>query len=269
MSLITKISTFFFEKRFKYLWNGSKVRVERGGVFRVGRNVKMHYCNIYVKKGDCLIIGDNTTLSNTSISMIVGAQSKVHIGEQCHISDFDLSVTKGRIQIGDYNILEKGDTLIKPHFEVDGLLTIGDYNRLRCSVWLRFGGEVTIGKRNAINEGTEIRSDEYIKIGDYNQISYHCVFWDTNTHNVYKAEERRAITDKQYPAFGLEFEKPKTAPIVIGNDCWVGKGVSVLKGSQVGDKCILGYGTLISNIKIPQNKTVFNESNLKINNNSL
>lgn len=269
MRLLSKFYTLFFEKRLYYLFWSSKVTVERGGVFKVGRNVSLKKCDIYVKKGDCLIIGDRTSLKNTSISMIIGEQSEVRIGENCTINEFDLSLTNGHIHIGNYNKLERGNLSVKPYIEVDGALTIGNYNRLRCSVWLRFQGQVSIGSRNAINEGTELRCDEQIKIGDYNQISYDCVFWDTNTHNLYKAEKRRTITDNQYPDFGLEFEKPKTSPILVGSDCWLGKGVSVLKGVRLGDKCVLGYGTLVSNITIADNKTVFNQPNLKIIDNEL
>ena len=267
--MIKKFYKLFFEKRYRYLLWGSKVTIEKGAVFTVGKGVSIKNCEIYVKRGDCLTISEGTTLINTSISMIVGEASSFKIGKHCSIADYSISLTQGQLDIGDYNILEKGNTAVKPSFQVHGILSIGSYKRLRCSVWNRFNGQVQIGNRNAINEGTEIRCDEQIRIGDYNQISYDCVFWDTNTHNLYKAEERRAITDTQYPAFGLEFEKPKTAPIVVGNDCWIGKGVAVLKGTTLGDKCIVGYGTLLSNVSVSENKTIFSQPQLKIIDNQL
>ncbi|WP_372752973.1 hypothetical protein [Mariniflexile sp.] len=269
MNKIKRLFVALVEKRFWYLLWGSKVTVEKGAVLKLGKKVRIRHSHIYVKKGDTLSIGDHTQVSNASISMIVGEKSELHIGNHCVIDDFELSLTKGQIRIGDYNIFQKGSKAEKPRFEVDGALTIGGFNRLRCSIWIRFNGVVAIGNRNAINEGTEIRCDEHISIGDYNQISYDCVFWDTNTHNLYTAEERRTITDKQYPAFGLEFEKPKTAPIVIGSDCWLGRGVSVLKGTHLGEKCVVGYGTLLSNISMADNKTVFSQPNLKLIDNQL
>ncbi|WP_111307971.1 hypothetical protein [Confluentibacter sediminis] len=269
MNKIIRLYKLFYEKRFRFVLWGSKVTVEEGGVFEIGKNVTIKNSQIYVKKGARLIIGDNTSLSKVSISMIVGEKCELYIGKDCKIEAFDLSLTAGRIQIGDYNMLQKGDSAVKPHFEVEGTLTIGHYNRLRCSIWLRFNGQVAIGSRNAINEGTEIRCDEKVTIGDYNQISYDCIFWDTNTHNLYKAQKRREITDKQYPDFGLEFEKPKTLPIAIGSDCWIGKAVTMLKGTKVEDKCIVGYGTLLSNISISENKTIMNQPNLRIIDNQL
>lgn len=269
MESIKKLISFFYNKRLKYLFWGSRVTVEKGGVFKIGKNVFIKKTTIYVKSGSSLIIGNNTKLLDSSISMIVGGESRTCIGENCNISEFNLSVVDGHINIGNYNVFEKGNKAVRPSFEIQGNLVIGDFNRLRCSVWSRFNAKVRIGSRNAINEGTEIRSDEKITIGDYNQISYDCVVWDTNTHNIYKAEKRRKITNSQYPDFGLEFEKPKTAPVFIGSDCWVGRNAGILKGTRVENKCIIAYGTLLTNVSIPENKTLFNKHELKIIDNQL
>ncbi|KJD34625.1 hypothetical protein PK35_02270 [Tamlana nanhaiensis] len=264
------LNKIVFEKRWRYLLTGSNVTVEKGAVFKVGKKTKIKNCNIYVKKGDRLILGNNINLRNVGLTLMVPwGFNDVKIGDNCSISDYDINVTKGCIDIGSYNILDKADEAKKPTLEIFGEFSLGHYNRLRCTVKTRFMGKVKIGDRNAINERTEIRSDEAINIGSYNQISYDCVFWDTNTHNLYKAEKRRDITDEQYPSFGLEYEKPKTAPINIGDDCWIGRGVSVLKGTNVSNKCVVAYGTLLSNITIEENKTVFNQSSLKIIDNQI
>lgn len=269
MEAIKKLIYFFYSKRLWYLFSGSRVTVEKGGILKIGENVSIKKTNIYVKSGSSLTIGNNTKLFGSSISMIVGGKSSTYIGENCSLSEFNLSVVDGNIHIGNNNFIEKGDKAEKPSFEIQGALRIEDYNRLKCSIWSRFNSKVQIGSRNAINEGTEIRSDEKITIGDYNQISYDCVVWDTNTHNIYKAEKRRKITNSQYPDFGLEFEKPKTAPVFIGSDCWVGRNAGILKGTRVENKCIIAYGTLLTNVSIPENKTLFNKHELKIIDNQL
>lgn len=38
----------------------------------------------------------------------------------------------------------------------------------------------------------------------------------------------------------------KTAPIVIGNDCWIGSGVIVLPGITIGDKAVVGAGAVVT-----------------------
>lgn len=39
--------------------------------------------------------------------------------------------------------------------------------------------------------------------------------------------------------------KPE-APIVIGNDCWIGTRVVILPGVHLGDKCIVGAGAVVT-----------------------
>lgn len=272
MNLYRKVKRLFekvLEIKFKYLLNGTKVTVEKGAKFHIGKNVKIKNSKIYVKNGNSLTIGDNTSILDANITMIVGEQSEISIGENCIVKDYQISLTGGSILIGNFSILEMGSSVLKPSFEIQGSLQIGEYNHILCDVWVRFNGNVVIGNRNAINEGTQVRSDEKVIIGDYNQISYNCAIWDTNTHTIYEAKKRREITDAQYPDFGLEFEKPKTSPVFIGSDCWLGKNVTILKKTNIEDKCVIAYGTLLSNISISNNKTIFNKMDLKFIDNKL
>lgn len=226
-------------------------------------------CNFYLNKTTELIIESGCSLRNVKIFAFSGV-NKIYIGKNTQISDSIIIANNGNISIGENNIIQKSEDSFQTKLQVDnGTLKIGDYNRISCVIWIRFGGLVKIGSRNAINQRTEIRADEKVTIGDYNQISYDCVIWDTNTHNIYNAEKRREITDKQYPAFGLEYEKPKTSPVLIGNDCWIGRRVSILKGTSIGDKCVIAFNTMLSKQQLKPNSTVMNSYNLIIKENDL
>lgn len=37
----------------------------------------------------------------------------------------------------------------------------------------------------------------------------------------------------------------KTAPISIGKNCWIASNVVILKGSSIGDNCVIGAGCII------------------------
>ena len=226
-------------------------------------------CHFYLNETTELIIDSGCSLKNVKIFAFSGV-NRIYIGKNTKISDSIIITNDGNISIGKNNIIQKPEDSFQTKFQVDnGSLRIGDYNRISCVIWIRFGGLVEIGSRNAINQRTEIRADEKITIGDYNQISYDCVIWDTNTHNIYTAEKRREITDKQYPAFGLEYEKPKTSPVAIGNDCWIGRRVSILKGTSIGDKCVIAFNTTLSKQQLRSNSTVINSYNLIIKKNDL
>ena len=96
------------------------------------------------------------------------------------------------------------------------------------------------------------------------QISYNVNIWDTNTHNVYPSGKRREIAEKYWPYFGKEIERPKTRPIHIGDDCWIGENTSILKGTNLSNNVIVGFGTVLTGVKVEEGKTVMNKVELRI-----
>lgn len=98
----------------------------------------------------------------------------------------------------------------------------------------------------------------YTKV-DYNQISYNVMIWDTNTHNIYTPSKRRELTEKYYPFFGYEYEKPSTKPVKIGSDCWIAQNAAILKGTELEDEVIVGFCTILLGTSIPFGTTVVNK----------
>ena len=68
----------------------------------------------------------------------------------------------------------------------------------------------------------------------------------------------------KFPDSWFENEKPQTAPVVIGNGCWIGEKSSILKGTVLGDNVIVGYNTTMIGEKIPENKKVVQELKLRV-----
>lgn len=54
-----------------------------------------------------------------------------------------------------------------------------------------------------------------------------------------------------------------SAPIVIGNHCWIASNVVILKGSKIGDNCIIGAGCVIKG-DIPSCSLVRQQNTLDI-----
>ena len=249
--------------RLRYLLKGSKVIVEPGGILQIDPDVQILNSVIYVGSGGTLKLASNSVLRESTV-YIAGPGSQAEVGSECSVSNADLAVWKGRFVLGSYSFIENGGIGRKVRISIDGSCVIGTFNRIRAALWVRFGGVLSIGSRNAINERTEIRCDEQVDIGDYNQISYECTIWDTNTHCLYHPERRREVTDSQYPDFGFETERPLTSPVKIGSDCWLGKGSTLLKGSVIEDRCVVGYGTLISGKHISAESKVVSKSVLSV-----
>ena len=118
-------------------------------------------------------------------------------------------------------------------------------------------GGAIIGNYNTINQQSEIRCDELVSIGDYNQISMSNRIWDTNTHQIFdNVMEYKEHIKTHFPNFN-EDVKPKTVPVIIGNCNWIGENV-FLKSSKIGNHNIVGFRTSIINKVIDNDNVVTN-----------
>lgn len=202
-----------------------------------------------------LTIASNVEMSNMNV--FAKKDSNMFVSNSVKIDKYDWMLEKSVVTIGDNCILNQGRNALRPYFNIsEGQLHISDHNVIRADFWIRFGGIVEVGQYNCINERTELRCDESIRIGDFNMISYDCNIWDTNTHCMYEPGTRRQKTIAEYPIIGGESECPKTTPIVIGSDCWVGKGAVILKGSELEDSVVVGTKAVVCNQFVHKNHKV-------------
>lgn len=200
-------------------------------------------------------------------TVYVDKTSKLILHEGVRLEGVGLYITNGsRVEIGAHSFLEGSGNATKPTYIVNnGTLMVADHTKLACQrLWIRYGGIVEVGQYTNVNAGSEIRSDEKVSIGSYCQLSYNLRIWDTNTHCIYAPEVRRKMTRDKFPRFGYEYEKPKTAPVVMGDGAWIGEKSSILKGTTLGENVTVGYGTTLIGKNIPSGKTVVQEIGLKI-----
>lgn len=52
-----------------------------------------------------------------------------------------------------------------------------------------------------------------------------------------------------------------SAPINIGNHCWIGSNVVILKGVTIGDNCVIGAGCIVYK-DVPSGTIVVNKQDL-------
>jgi carbonic anhydrase/acetyltransferase-like protein (isoleucine patch superfamily) len=232
-----------FTIKIRYLQHNSLVRSQ--GSLTIGNNVKINNSNLFVASGAKLIIADNVTIQNATIYVGQGS---------CYIDSW------GIIRPADNNrviiTIDNGD------------VKIADHAKISCKrIWVRFGGKLNIGQYTNINSNSEIRCDEYINIGSFNQISYNVRIWDTNTHTILSPESRRKVAIERYPYFGYESDKPQTSKVIIGDDCWIGENATIFKGTSIGSRCIIGFGTFVAGKHIPSDSRAINRRELSIDSN--
>lgn len=232
-----------FNIHLKYLLRGNYVHSPSSASLSISPSASLHNVKIYVSPGAKLEIGEHVVINNTVIC-----------------------VERGECVIYDKCIIGPSSNMHKTHLVINnGRLLVNHHTKLSLErIWVRFGGVVRIGCYSNINADSEIRCDESVTIGSYNQISYGVRIWDTNTHSILSKEERRKTTEEFYPYFGYENSKPKTVPVYIGDDCWIGEKASILKGTKLGDEVIVGYNCLLSGQSVPDKSMVVTKSVLDI-----
>lgn len=243
VNILQRIIGKLRETRWYYRLQGSTVRVQ--GTMNVSNDgVVIRGSTIYIDKGSVLILHEGVRLEGIGLWVTNG----------------------GRVEIGAYSFMEKGGNATRPEYIINnGMLLVADHSKLACQrLWVRYSGIIEVGQYTNVNHGSEIRADEKVVIGSYCQLSYNLRIWDTNTHCAYPPEKRRQLTRDHFPRFGYEYERPHTAPVMIGNGTWIGERASILKGTKLDENVIVGYNTTVVGKHIPANKTVVQGIELKI-----
>lgn len=96
------------------------------------------------------------------------------------------------------------------------------------------GASIEIGDHVGIS-GATIYARSRISIGDHTNIGGNVKILDNDFHPV--DAQARLIDDK---------DKIGTAPVKIGKNCFIGCNVLILKGSEIGDNCVVGAGAVVS-----------------------
>ena len=91
-------------------------------------------------------------------------------------------------------------------------------------------GALTIGDDFFITNQVKIVCHERMEIGDQARIAWESQLFDTNFHYIREVATGRYLK--------------KTAPVVIGNNVWIGNRTTITKGTVIPDSCMVGSNSL-------------------------
>ena len=97
-------------------------------------------------------------------------------------------------------------------------------------------GRIDIGSYCLLTPGLQIVSAAHVQIGDNVMIASRVYISDADWHGIYD----RVASPGQM------------APIVLGDNVWLGEGVKVCKGVTIGDNSVIGAGSVVTS-DIPAN----------------
>lgn len=249
---------------------------------KFGKRTKIDiFTTVYLNKNSTLIIGDHCDLrrvkirlNNSSLILCNKARlkksnfilnnSNITGGNYAIFLNNNFNLHCSSIKFGDYVKFERiypFKSFVKAN---NATINIGDNNYIAAKIQCE-NSTFTLKSNSFINEGTEVRCYENISIGNYVLISYECLIFDTNTHST-NSEFRKQEIDNGFPNSTLQFaeQKPKTAPINIGDRVWIGMRAVIFKNSKIGNNSIIGANSVLANILIPENSlAVGNPCNIK------
>lgn len=100
-------------------------------------------------------------------------------------------------------------------------------------------GNMSIGNKVTINRNAVIVCHDSIIIGEHCSIGPNVLIYDH---------------DHCFDSQGLQ-EGYRTAPVVINKNCWIGGGAIILRGTTIGEGCVIGAGTIVKG-EIPPHSLV-------------
>jgi acetyltransferase-like isoleucine patch superfamily enzyme len=211
---------------------------------------------IRLSEKSSLTIGRNVTFSGV---LIIKEASHVVIEDECSLTDVRFNVTgNSKIHLGKGAVLCAGPLGYLNVDILNGTFILEGYNKIMSLILVKFGGVLTIGKFSGIGQNSEIRCEESVTIGSHGLFSYEVSIYDSDTHST-DWEKRRERIEAGYPVGASEIEKPKTRPVIIGDDVWLGKGVTITKGTKIGNRCIVGIGTVVGGGEYADDTTIVSD----------
>lgn len=121
---------------------------------------------------------------------------------------------------------------------------------VKIAGWLITEGDgvIKVGKYTSVNERCVIRAREGVEIGDFVLISSDVYIQDNNSHSIFAEDREKEILAD--PAFGGkgtdQLHNPETRPVKIGNHVWIGRRSMIMKGVTIGDRSIVGAGSIVT-----------------------
>lgn len=108
------------------------------------------------------------------------------------------------------------------------------------------GGELSIGDKCFFNQNVSITCKKKIVIGDRCQIANNVVIVD---HDHAGSQNWGSYVED---------------PVIIGKDVWIGAGAVILRGSVIGDRAVIGAGSIVKG-EVPEGAVFYQKREKMIN----
>lgn len=143
--------------------------------------------------------------------------------------------------IRDYNLTDSADTERKDRILSELLGGRGKNLWITAPFYVDYGSNIYFGNNCEVNMNCTFLDDNRIVIGDNALIAPNVQIY-TAFHPTNAAD--RFGDPKADGSFA--FCKTQTAPVIIGENVWIGGGAILMPGVTIGDNVVIGAGSVVT-----------------------
>lgn len=161
-------------------------------------------------------------------------------------------------------------TLLISAFHPIGLKVHGFQDlRFDTELAIKNKGQISLGKRTAaFRHVTLAANGGVLQLGDYVFFNRNCIV--AALHQITIGNRcifGPGVTiydhDHKFGYDGIIQGKYNTTPVIIEDNCWIGANVTVLRGTHIGEGCVIGAGTVVKG-EIPPHSIVTSDREMVI-----
>ena len=158
---------------------------------------------------------------------------------------------KAKNLVRDYNRLDSENAAEKDRILTELLGGRGRNLWITAPFYVDYGNNIYFGNNCEVNMNCTFLDDNRIVIGDNALIApnvqIYTAFHPTNAADRFGPQK----SDRSF-----SFCKTQTAPVIIGNNVWIGGGAILLPGVTIGDNVVIGAGSVVTS-DIPANSVAY------------
>lgn len=127
----------------------------------------------------------------------------------------------------------KDDIILHDHCEVWGHITSINHGKIIIHDWAKLGSRSSIEAANRVEIGKDC------------SISFDVVITDNNSHPI-NPEDRRYMQHTPHLSRERSHKYSANAPIIIGENVWIGQRARICKGVTIGDNAIIAANAVVT-----------------------
>lgn len=146
-----------------------------------------------------------------------------------------------------FGLIERFSPNVKVYIRGNGCVQFGSKVRIHSGGVINANnGRIFLNKNVAINYNCIIACHENIEIGENTIIGPNVCIYDH---------------DHDFRA-NLVNDKFKSSPVKIGKNCWIGANTVILRGTTIGDNCVVAAGSVIKG-NYSDNNLLYSKNEIK------